>query len=357
MATEDELRIAHEIMKTVRRLQLPLRLDEITEGRGNCFPLSVLAQCRRQEIKQYLNEPTRILVEQNDPTLLRRAVHAFMANSKHEKIQEYKKMYTEVLAVLDNKTWRKYWEVMLRNYEWVDYIFIQSTAWFLNHDIIIITTTSTDDHPYITISGNLIDEKIPCHGIPLTIGTKSNVHYQSLLPFEVIVSRNPIEPSSPENTIDLELSAAMSSAEKEYPDMDSREEFPDLSPSNGKSYAQPRASTSGQNMNQSTKSNDFKLAKEQQYFKQDKKNENPEGPEQPNKKKAFKYMQDGKILNFQFVSEKRVKCPKCQKDYKNILLHIQRSSCRVSDTADLSEKFQQYTKVHLEQELKDDQRK
>jgi hypothetical protein len=56
MATEDELRIAHEIMKTVRTLQLPLKLDEITEGRGNCFPLSVLAQCRRQEIIQNMNE-------------------------------------------------------------------------------------------------------------------------------------------------------------------------------------------------------------------------------------------------------------------------------------------------------------
>ena len=105
--------------------------------------------------------------------------------------------------------------------------------------------------------------------------------------------------------------------------MDSMEEFPDLSPSKGKRHAQSSASTSRQDMNQSTKSNDFKLNKEQQHFKQDKKNEYPEGPEQPNKKKAFKYMQDDKILNFQFVSEKRVKCPKCQKDYKNILLHLQ----------------------------------
>ena len=62
MATEDELRIAQEIMKTLRRLQLPLRLDEITEGRGNCFPLSVLAQCRRQEMKQHMNEPYRSLI-------------------------------------------------------------------------------------------------------------------------------------------------------------------------------------------------------------------------------------------------------------------------------------------------------
>ena len=87
MATKDEKRIAHEIMNTVRRLQLPLRLDAITEGRGNCFPLSVLAQCQRQEIKQHLNGAIRILMDQNDPTLLRRAVHAFMANSRHETIQ------------------------------------------------------------------------------------------------------------------------------------------------------------------------------------------------------------------------------------------------------------------------------
>ena len=203
MATEDELRIAHEIMKTVRTLQLPLRLDEITEGRGNCFPLSVLAQCRRQEIIQNMNEGIKSLIQKHDPSLLRRAVHAFMANSRHQTIQEYKRRYSEVLAALDNKTWREYWDVMLRNYEWVDYIFIQSTAWFLNHDIIIITTTSTEDHPYITISGNLNDERIPCPGIPLTIGTKSNVHYQSLLPLEVRVSRNQIKPSSPEDTINL----------------------------------------------------------------------------------------------------------------------------------------------------------
>ena len=39
MAAVDE-RIAAEIMETVRKLELPLRLDDITEGKGNCFPLS-----------------------------------------------------------------------------------------------------------------------------------------------------------------------------------------------------------------------------------------------------------------------------------------------------------------------------
>ena len=236
MATADEIRIAHEIMKAVRRLQLPLRLDEITEGRGNCFPFSVLAQCRRLEILQNLNFQTQSLMQQGNPTLLRRSVHTFMKNSQHQTVQEYKRKYQEILATLDNRTWREYWEVMVRNYEWVDYIFIQSTAWFLGHDILIVTTTSTEDHPYLTISGNLIDEKIPCPGIPLTIGSKSNVHYQSLLPLENRVPRNKVKSSSPVDTIDLKVSALNSSEQNEdlRPDLDSRQEFPELKPSRDK---------------------------------------------------------------------------------------------------------------------------
>ena len=54
MASTNERRIAREIMNTVWKLNLPLKLDEITEGQGNCFPLAILAQCRRPEVyKEY----------------------------------------------------------------------------------------------------------------------------------------------------------------------------------------------------------------------------------------------------------------------------------------------------------------
>ncbi len=140
------------------------------------------------------------------------------------------------MATLDERNWRDYWEVMVRNYEWVDYIFIQSAAWFLAHDIIIITTTSREDHPYITISGNLVDEKVPCPGIPLTIGSKSNIHYQSLLPLEVRVPRNPIEPRLPQDAINMKVSAMMSKEPIEHlrPDLDSRAEFPEFKPPGNK---------------------------------------------------------------------------------------------------------------------------
>ena len=76
MASQTELSISSEIMKTVRRLQLPLKLDEITEGRGNCFPLSILAQGRRSEIFSGLRSL------QNDPTKVKREVFKFITNSR-----------------------------------------------------------------------------------------------------------------------------------------------------------------------------------------------------------------------------------------------------------------------------------
>ena len=205
MAKQDERRIALEIMKKVRRLNLPLKLDEITEGRGNCFPLSVLAQCRRPEIFRQLNMQIQNIISTDDPTLLRQAVYNFMSNSKNQRILSYKKQYEEIVAPIDSKTWREYWQVMIKNYEWVDYIFVQSTAWFLEHDIIIVTTTSTEEHPFLTISGNLVDENTPCQGVDLTIGSMSQVHYQSLLPITFQVKTNQIKTGFPEDTIKLKV--------------------------------------------------------------------------------------------------------------------------------------------------------
>ena len=85
MATQNEERIAAEIMKTVRRLELPLNLDELTEGRGNCFPLAIIAQGRRLEVFRELRVLTQRIMDSNDPTLFRREVFKFMAQSRHKK--------------------------------------------------------------------------------------------------------------------------------------------------------------------------------------------------------------------------------------------------------------------------------
>ena len=56
----------------------------------------------------------------------------------------------------------------------------------------IINTTNNDNNPVIIISGNVDNENIACSGATLTIGSKSNQHYQSLLPIEMFrMNTNP----------------------------------------------------------------------------------------------------------------------------------------------------------------------
>ena len=74
-------------------------------------------------------------------------------------------------------------------------------------------------------------------------------------------------------------------------------------------------------------------------------------------KKTFKYKLDGDELNIKFMLNKRVKCPKCRNDFKNIFSHLHRSGCTVSNLEDFREKYKQYTKINLAKEIKEDMRK
>ena len=79
-----EAKIANEIMKTVRALGLPLKLDQLTEGLGNCFPISIIQQCRRPEIFNQLKIVMKMILRHHNPHgMLRVAVKQFITNSKH----------------------------------------------------------------------------------------------------------------------------------------------------------------------------------------------------------------------------------------------------------------------------------
>ena len=117
MESDNERRIGLEILKKIRILQLPLKLEEITEGRGNCFPLAIIAQLHRPEVFRNLSESIQLLACQQDLNLLRQAIHRFMINSKNPKILEYKIRYEEVIERIYDRNWSEYWKTMSKNYE------------------------------------------------------------------------------------------------------------------------------------------------------------------------------------------------------------------------------------------------
>ena len=174
-------------MKTVQALGLPLKLDQLTEGLGNCFPISIIQQCRRPEIFNQLKIVMKMILRHHNPHgILRVVVKQFITNSKHPNIARFKERYEALEQTISKETWSQYWQRMINDKIWVDFWFVQATAWYLGLDLWIVDCQSKDDIPFIQISGNLENSEMPCAGPVMTIGTKSNVHYQSLLPTEML---------------------------------------------------------------------------------------------------------------------------------------------------------------------------
>ena len=181
---QTERSIANEIMDTIQRLQLPFKLDQLTEGLGNCFPIAIIQQLRRPEILSQLRPaPKRLPKHPTGHSLLRQSVYQFIMKSRSPRVVSFKAQYEETDA--NGVTWNQYWTRMTTDKTWVDFWFVQATAWYLQLDIWIIATSSTESNPYIEVSGNLADGNKPSGGPVITLGTKSNCHYQSLLPVEM----------------------------------------------------------------------------------------------------------------------------------------------------------------------------
>ena len=188
---ETEKRIADEIMSTVHRLGLPFKLDQLTEGQGNCFPLAIIQQIKRPEIRKELQLTDRMLLRvKNGTNFLRRQVINFITKSKHPRIRRFQVDYERTDGNINKKKWNDYWKEMLEDKVWVEYWFVQATAWYFNLDLWIVDCASREEHPFIRISGNIENEDEPCAGPTITLGTKSSCHYQSLLPIEMLHLRS-----------------------------------------------------------------------------------------------------------------------------------------------------------------------
>ena len=156
-----------------------LEFDNPTEGHGNCFPNAIVQQCRRPLIKSWLieNKPFAIFKAQ---AAVRKNITNFALKSNHETVSELKSKYETELRTVERKSWMDYWTCMAKDGTWVDHMFVQMTAWYMELDILIVTSSSTPEAPFILISGD-IHKSGKTNGPPILIGNHTNIHYQSLV--------------------------------------------------------------------------------------------------------------------------------------------------------------------------------
>ena len=70
--------------------------------------------------------------------------------------------YERTDGQINKKKWNDYWKEMLEDKVWVEYWFVQATAWYFNLDLWIVDCASREEHPFIRISGNIENEDEPC---------------------------------------------------------------------------------------------------------------------------------------------------------------------------------------------------
>ena len=158
-----------DLQETIIRCNLPLKLDNDTEGFGNCFPNAIVQQCLRPEIKNWL-QSKKPWTTTSYHRALRTKVTNFALKQQLKAIVDLKSHYNSVIIHIDKQSWLEYWQHMAREGIWVDHLFVQMTAWYFELDIKILTTSSKLPNPYIAISGNVNQVPNFVSGPPLLIG-------------------------------------------------------------------------------------------------------------------------------------------------------------------------------------------
>ena len=179
-----ERRAADALIRHCKELKLPMKLDKLTQGVGNCFMVAVLQQLGRPELHNNLNNNLKKIAVDLDQMKLRALVVEFIRHKKdHPQVTYMRDRFAPDPEVVNGpKSWEEYWERMLLNCNWADGDFVQATAWYLHHDLWIFDTSCTEQLPFFKINGNMNDtEGMPTDVSPLLIGSTTGDHYQSLL--------------------------------------------------------------------------------------------------------------------------------------------------------------------------------
>ena len=332
-----------------------------------------MAQCRRPEVFQDLSSEIQSIVRQNNSTLLRLEVRKFMLGIKHKAIIDFRRQYEDVVAKIDDRNWLQYWDIMVRNYEWVDYTFVQSTAWLLQRDIVIIPTSGTQKSPYFTVSGNIASPVVQCPFPPLTLGCKSNSHYQSLLPKQERIKINTVNKTSKEKDFIAEKKKSFSYAEalmhgrafgfktsgienracKEYRrsletnlDLKERRRKP-LTKSNTKEWQENKIN------NNDNKSKlpyatipledtycQLKVPSTSKTLNSKEWRENQTSNDKSHM--IWNYTLENQKINVQIKAQDQIVCPFCFNTFKNICNHLKRSRCKIPNLEHFSQAWQEF---------------
>ena len=269
-------------------------------------------------------------------------VKRFITMSKHLNVKRFKNSYMEI----ERKPWDAYWNEMTKDKVWVDSWFVQATAWYLNLDLWIVDCQSRDDYPFIRTSGNLEDPDNPCTGPIITIGTKANCHYQSLLPIEMLHMSSRVNETQNNSVAADKKQRCIEPTQK----LCGRRNHPNIIADNVKENPPEEKERSIEYNEDTAETN---ISKKNNIVYSLERRKECQGLD---KNEPFIYEGDGEQIVFQKISpDYTMKCPKCQLETRLIIGHVVKDpKCRNFFNA---QKFKEQYKKYKEQKIEQENRK
>ena len=174
------------------------RCDSPTESKGNCYPYALMQQLHLPKIYDTLSDETKGLCDNYHD--LRVAIVAFVknidSNSQYFTQIDEGRTQNALMQIEDISlpTWEDQLAMMSRDGTWFDDQFIRFSAFYLQRDIII--HTSTQDMKYCGSpdqeEGDVrVEHLCTCRGPSIHIANIGNYHFQSILAAQCV--RNPIK--------------------------------------------------------------------------------------------------------------------------------------------------------------------
>ena len=112
--------LVDELKNTIETCGLPLKLDDITGGDGNCWVRGVVQQLERTEIQIQPNIRTMEVLDgirEESYLRLKKEISKFMTSSQHPTIQTAKTEFEESIGLTDDISWEDFWEKMEKDGE------------------------------------------------------------------------------------------------------------------------------------------------------------------------------------------------------------------------------------------------
>ena len=176
-------RTAAMLRRQAKKFGLNLKLDQVTSGKGNCFFVAIIQQLRRPEIYSTVSGRLQQMADTWDHLALRKAVCSFAKSSTEVAARRELLLF----AMHKVKPLDIYWgpDHMMKSTVWVDAAAVQVSAWFLGMDLLILSDTSNHQSPQTRIPSSF-DDIIDVSKKEIMLGAKTDKHYQSLLPKNIV---------------------------------------------------------------------------------------------------------------------------------------------------------------------------